>query len=135
MVLDPDLIIGVDFWGENGADLLSHIELSILANLRSYGRINFRLGINLIFISFRLKQRGQVADMNTIIEAVHQDWSSLVNRIKNETPELEKAVHSALGALIKQRKIYYTGNKGTSINHVDRIWVFLSSSPIHGYFY
>ena len=73
--------------------------------------------------------------MNTIIEAVHQDWSSLVNRIKNETPELEKAVHSALGALIKQRKIYYTGNKGTSINHVDRIWVFLSSSPIHGYFY
>ena len=50
--------------------------------------------------------------MNTIIEAVHEDWSSLVNRIKNETPDLKDAVHSALGALIKQRKVYYTGNKG-----------------------
>ena len=96
--------------------------MSILTNLRRYEKIS---GLVLIYyFSFRLKQRGQVADMNTIIEAVHQDWSSLVNRIKNETPELEKAVHSALGALIKQRKIYYTGNKGTSINHVDRIRVF-----------
>ena len=53
-----------------------------------------------------------MADMNTIIEAVHEDWSSLVNRIKNETPDLKDAVHCALGALIKQRKVYYTGNKG-----------------------
>ena len=35
--------------------------------------------ITFIYVYFRLKQRGQVADMNTIIDAVHQDWSSLVS--------------------------------------------------------
>ena len=63
----------------------------------------------------RLKQRGQVADMNTIIEAVNQDWATLVNRMKlsgGGESELRDNVHSALGALIKQRKVYYTGNKG-----------------------
>lgn len=65
----------------------------------------------------RLKQRGQVADMNTIIEAVNQDWATLVNRIKHQfnqgqSADLRDNVHSALGALIKQRKVYYTGNKG-----------------------
>ena len=60
----------------------------------------------------RLKQRGQVADMNTIIDAVNQDWSTLVSRMKLQDDELRDSVHSALGALIKQRKVYYTGNKG-----------------------
>ena len=52
--------------------------------------------------------------MNTIIEAVNSDWATLVSRMKlngNEA-ELRDNVHSALGALIKQRKVYYTGNKG-----------------------
>ena len=40
--------------------------------------------ITFIYIYFRLKQRGQVADMNTIIDAVHQDWSSLVSTVKPE---------------------------------------------------
>ena len=61
---------------------------------------------------YRLKQRGQVADMNTIIEAVNQDWTSLVSRLKLQEAELRDSVHSSLGALIKQRKVYYTGNKG-----------------------
>jgi hypothetical protein len=65
-----------------------------------------------------------VADMTTIINAVNQDWSSLVTRMKlnsaaanvngdiNDAEALRDNVHSALGALIKQRKVYYTGNKG-----------------------
>lgn len=66
----------------------------------------------LCLILARLKQRCQVADMNTIIEAVNQDWSSLVSRMKLQEAELRDTVHSSLGALIKQRKVYYTGNKG-----------------------
>ena len=52
--------------------------------------------------------------MNTIINAVNQDWSTLVNRMRlsDGESELRENVHSALGALIKQRKVYYTGNKG-----------------------
>ena len=61
--------------------------------------------------------------MNTILDSVQQDWSSLVHRLKvdgssNEGgnhsggEDLRDKVHSALGALIKQRKVYYTGNKG-----------------------
>ena len=46
----------------------------------------------------RLKQRGQVADMNTIIEAVNQDWASLVSRMKLQEAELRDTVHSSLGA-------------------------------------
>ena len=53
-----------------------------------------------------------MADMNTIIDAVNQDWSSLVSRLKINGSELRDSVHAALGALIKQRKVYYTGNKG-----------------------
>ena len=51
--------------------------------------------------------------MKTIIESVNVDWSSLVNRMKSDgSGELRDNVHSALGSLIKQRKVYYTGNKG-----------------------
>ena len=70
----------------------------------------------LCLILARMKQRGQVADMNTILEAVNQDWASLVHRLRvdenNHNSDLRDNVHSALGALIKQRKVYYTGNKG-----------------------
>ena len=53
--------------------------------------------INVLY-SNRLKQRGQVADMNTIIKAVNQDWSSLVSRMKLQEAELRDTVHSSLGA-------------------------------------
>lgn len=59
--------------------------------------------------------------MNTILDSVQQDWSSLVHRLQvdgsndggnHSSEDLRDKVHSALGALIKQRKVYYTGNKG-----------------------
>ena len=53
--------------------------------------------------------------MGTILESVQNDWASLVQRLKADSLDenyLRDSVHSALGALIKQRKVYYTGNKG-----------------------
>ena len=42
--------------------------------------------------------------MNTLCESVEKDWSG-ASRIEH----LKESVHSALGQLIKQRKVYYTG--------------------------
>ena len=53
--------------------------------------------------------------MGTILDSVQNDWASLVARLKADSLDenyLRDSVHSALGALIKQRKVYYTGNKG-----------------------
>ncbi len=55
----------------------------------------------------RLKQRQQVADMSTVCESVEQDWSG-VHRLNH----LQESVHSALGQLIRQRRVYYTRSKG-----------------------
>ena len=67
----------------------------------------------IIFVIDRLKQRGQVADMNTILESVTSDWTSIVSRMEDQSEAgVKEAVHASLGALIKQRKVYYTGNKG-----------------------
>lgn len=63
----------------------------------------------LCLILARIKQTSDVAcDMDTLCEAVKNDWAGVVS----STESLREAVHSALGQLIKQRRVYYTGNKG-----------------------
>ena len=68
----------------------------------------------------RMKHRQQIADMDSICDAIRMDWSSgLVSRMLAASPNstngstggdsLKAMVHSALGTLIKQRKVYYTG--------------------------
>ena len=65
-----------------------------------------------------MKQRGQIADMDSMCQSVEQDWSGsgggLIGRllIDGGKSNLKDTVHGALGNLIKQRKVYYTGNKG-----------------------
>ena len=54
---------------------------------------------------FRLKQRGELADMTTLCDAVEKDWSG-AHRLESQ---LKESVHSALGQLIKLRRVYYTG--------------------------
>ena len=58
-------------------------------------------------LSFRLKQHEQVADMSVVCESVERDWSGA-----HRLDHLREAVHSALGQLIRQRRVYYTRNKG-----------------------
>ena len=58
---------------------------------------------------FRLKHRNQVADMNTICDEVRRDWSG---QGSDKSVQLKEPIHAALSLLIKQRRVYYTGNKG-----------------------
>jgi hypothetical protein len=58
-----------------------------------------------------LKHRNEVADMNVLCEEVERDWSGS-SAFKASSGNLRDSVHAALGRLIKQRKVYYTGNKG-----------------------
>ena len=62
-----------------------------------------------------MKQQQQIADIDSICRLVEQDWSSgVISRILTEggKANLHDTVHAALGNLIKQRKLYYTHNKG-----------------------
>ena len=62
-----------------------------------------------------MKHQQQIADIDSICGVVEQDWSSnVISRILLEggKENLKDTVHSALGCLIKARKVYYTGNKG-----------------------
>ncbi len=51
----------------------------------------------------RLKQRNETADMNALCDAVESDFAGV------PSGPLRESVHSALGQLIKQRRVYYTG--------------------------
>eukprot|EP00095_Tigriopus_kingsejongensis_P006000 maker-scaffold505_size153196-snap-gene-0.19 protein:Tk06000 transcript:maker-scaffold505_size153196-snap-gene-0.19-mRNA-1 annotation:"AGAP006598-PA" len=68
----------------------------------------------LCLILARLKQRNQTADMITLCDAVEQDWSGA-----NQNLHLKDSVHAALGQLIKQRKVYYTGKGYFLVNPSD----------------
>ncbi len=82
---------------------------------------------------FRLKQRGQVADMSTILGNVTSDWTSLVSRMEDQSEaSVREAVHTALGALIKQRKVYYTGNKGYFLVTPDTTSTASAASNLNG---
>ena len=62
-----------------------------------------------------MRQQQQIADIDSICSLVEKDWSSgVISRILTEggKENLKDTVHSALGCLIKARKVYYTGNKG-----------------------
>ena len=59
--------------------------------------------------------------MTTLCEAVEQDWSGA-----HRLDHLKESVHAALGHLIKQRRVYYTGNKGYFLVAPD------SGSPLKG---
>ena len=68
----------------------------------------------MIFCS-RMRHQQQIADIDSICSLVEKDWSSgVISRILTEggKENLKDTVHSALGCLIKARKVYYTGNKG-----------------------
>ena len=63
----------------------------------------------------RMRHQQQIADIDSICSLVEKDWSSgVISRILTEggKENLKDTVHSALGCLIKARKVYYTGNKG-----------------------
>ena len=47
--------------------------------------------------------------MSTISDEVRRDWAGQ-GCYKNE--QLKESIHAALSLLIKQRRVYYTGNKG-----------------------
>lgn len=63
----------------------------------------------------RLKQRQQVADISTVCDSVESDWSGAHSRTAQQDQQqqdqqsLRDQVHQALGQLIKQRRVYYTG--------------------------
>ena len=62
---------------------------------------------------FRLKQTEQTVDMETLCKAVERDWNGVAPFCRtNGMENLKETIHTSLGGLIKQRKIYYTGNKG-----------------------
>lgn len=68
----------------------------------------------LCLILARLKQRNETADMATLCEAVEHDWSGA-----NQNEHLKDSIHAALGQLIKQRKVYYTGKGYFLVNPTD----------------
>ena len=62
-----------------------------------------------------MRHQQQIADIDSICSLVEKNWSSgVISRILTEggKENLKDTVHSALGCLIKARKVYYTGNKG-----------------------
>ena len=68
-----------------------------------------------MFSFYRMRQTQQIADIDSICSLVEKDWSSgVISRILTEggKENLKDTIHSALGCLIKARKVYYTGNKG-----------------------
>ena len=83
-----------------------------------------------------MKHRQQIADMDTICEVIRTDWSTgvvarmLADNGSSKDDSLKSLVHSSLGSLIKQRKVYYTGNKGyfLVVNKSDCQQQLLSSS-------
>ena len=67
------------------------------------------------FLFLRMRQTQQIADIDSICSLVEKDWSTgVISRILTEggKENLKDTIHSALGCLIKARKVYYTGNKG-----------------------
>jgi hypothetical protein len=62
---------------------------------------------------FRLKQTEQTVDMELLCKTVEREWNGVAPFCRtNGIDTLRETIHTSLGGLIKQRKIYYTGNKG-----------------------
>ena len=64
-------------------------------------------------LTSRLKQTEQTVDMELLCKTVEREWNGVAPFCRtNGHDTLRETIHQSLGGLIKQRKIYYTGNKG-----------------------
>jgi hypothetical protein len=51
--------------------------------------------------------------MELLCKTVEREWNGVAPFCRtNGIDTLRETIHTSLGGLIKQRKIYYTGNKG-----------------------
>lgn len=71
--------------------------------------------------------------MTILCEAVERDWSGAQNGHASSTVDganhLKESVHAALGQLIKQRKVYYTGKGYFLVTPTEGA---VSTSPLKG---
>jgi hypothetical protein len=79
----------------------------------------------LTFLMSRLKLTEQTVDMELLCKTVEREWNGVAPFCRtNGLDTLRETIHQSLGGLIKQRKIYYTGNKGYFLVSAHLPWQF-----------